>query len=125
MPETLSIINGFRVLICESDGEVIQNERSAVDLIGEAFGEQAEVVVIPAERLGDDFFRLRTRIAGDIAQKFVTYQLLLVVVGDISRHTAESSALQDFVTETNQGDHVWFLPDVDALDERLARHHRV
>ncbi|WP_425567685.1 DUF4180 domain-containing protein [Salinactinospora qingdaonensis] len=31
--------------------------------------------VIPAERFDDAFFRLSSRIAGDIVQKFVNYQL--------------------------------------------------
>ncbi|NUP38214.1 MAG: DUF4180 domain-containing protein, partial [Streptomyces sp.] len=36
-----------------------------------------------------------------------------------SRHLAESSALRDFVHETNQGSHIWFLADEDALAARL------
>lgn len=121
MPEALTPMHGFRVLICRPDGEVIEGERAAVDLVGEALGQCAEVVVIPAERLDDAFFRLHTRIAGDVMQKFTTYRLLLVITGDISRHMAESSALRDFVRETNQGDHVWFLSSLEELGERLAR----
>ncbi|MEV1246492.1 DUF4180 domain-containing protein [Nonomuraea sp. NPDC050022] len=121
MPETLSLIQGFRVLSCAPDGEPIKDERAATDLVGEAWGQRAEVIVIPAERLDDAFFQLRTRVAGDITQKFTTYRLLLVIAGDISRHTAASSALRDFVHETNQGDHVWFVSSLEHLDERLAR----
>jgi hypothetical protein len=121
MPETLSPLHGFRTLICDPNGRIIEDERSAVDLIGEAAGEEAEVVVIPVERLDDAFFRLRTRVAGDIMQKFTMYGILLVILGDISRHVAASSALGDLVKETNQGDHVWFLPGLAELDERLAR----
>ena len=113
-------MHGFRTLICRPDGGIIKSERDAVDLIGDAMGEQAEVVVIPVERLDDAFFRLQTRIAGEIMQKFVTYRLLLVIVGDVSRHVAASSALRDFVEETNRGDHVWFLPGLAELDERLS-----
>jgi hypothetical protein len=121
MSETLFPMHGFRVLMCRPDGEVIQGEPAAVDLVGEAPGQRAEVVVIPTERLDDAFFRLRTLIAGDIMQKFTTYRLLLVIMGDISRHMAASSALRDFVHETNQGDHVWFLSSLEELGERLAR----
>ncbi|MGJ6963462.1 DUF4180 domain-containing protein [Streptosporangium sp. G11] len=121
MPETLLPMPGFRVLVFPAEWETIQNESAALDLIGEALGRDAEAVVIPAERLGDDFFRLRTRVAGEIVQKFVTYRLLLVIVGDISRHVAASSALRDFVHETNQGDHVWFLPGLGELEARLGR----
>jgi hypothetical protein len=121
MPETLFLVHEFNVLMCGPNGEIIQDERAAVDLIGEALGQHAEVVVIPAERLGDAFFRLRTGVAGDIMQKFVTHRLLLVIMGDISRYVAESSALRDFVGETNQGDHVWFLSSREELDKRLAQ----
>jgi hypothetical protein len=51
----------------------------------------------------------------------VTYRLLLVIVGDISQHVEASSALRDFVGETNRGDHVWFLSTLEELDERLAQ----
>ncbi|MBB4943503.1 hypothetical protein FHR32_007903 [Streptosporangium album] len=56
-------------------------------------------------------------------QKFVTYQLRLVIMDDISRHMAESSALRDFVSETNRGDHVWFLSSVEELGDRLIQRH--
>ena len=121
MPETLSPIHGFRVLSSSPDGELIRDERGAVDLVGEALGQRAQVVVIPTERLDDAFFRLRTRLAGDIMQKFTTYRLLLVILGDITRHVTASSALRDLVHESNQGDHVWFLSSLEELDERLAQ----
>jgi hypothetical protein len=121
MSDTISVIHGFRVLLSSPNGEAIQDERGAVDLIGEATGQRAQVVIIPTERLDDGFFQLRTRIAGDIMQKFTMYRVLLVILGDISRHVTASSALRDLVHESNQGDHVWFLPSLDELGERLAQ----
>jgi hypothetical protein len=118
--QSLLSIAGFRVLMCPRDGELIRDERAAVDLIGDAFGVHADVVVIPAERLGEEFFQLRTRIAGDITQKFANYRLLLVILGDISSHVAASSALQDFVRETNGGGQLWFLSGPEELDTRLS-----
>ncbi|MDF5752118.1 DUF4180 domain-containing protein [Spongiactinospora sp. TRM90649] len=120
MADTFSVIHGFRTLICDADGPVIRDERSATDVMGDAFGRRAEVVVVPVQRLTDDFFVLRTRVAGEIAQKFTNYRLLLVVVGDIAGHLAASAPLRDFVRETNQGDHLWFLEDLGAVTERLA-----
>jgi hypothetical protein len=106
------------VLVCDPDGPPVATEQDALDLIGAAFL-GAQVVAVPAHRLGASFFSLGTRFAGDIMQKFVNYRLRLVVVGDISRHLATSAALRALVHESNQGDHVWFVPDLDALDERL------
>ncbi|WP_236004568.1 DUF4180 domain-containing protein [Nonomuraea antri] len=118
-------MHGFRTLICPADGALINDERAATDILGDAFGHDAEVVVIPVSRLSADFFRLSTRIAGEIMQKFVTYRRLLVVVGDIAEHVEASKALRDLVFESNRGEHVWFLPDLAALEERLSRRQPV
>jgi hypothetical protein len=89
-------------------------------LISTAMYHRADTVVIPAPRLPDDFFQLRTGLAGEILQKFVNYRLRLVVLGDISGPVAASTALRDLVTESNRGTQAWFLPDHDALDRQLA-----
>ncbi|MFE3993098.1 DUF4180 domain-containing protein [Streptomyces goshikiensis] len=116
----LEKIHDVPVLMCAAEGEPIRGEREVLDLIGNAGYQGAEWVVVPAERFDDAFFRLRTRVAGDIVQKFVQYRLGMAVVGDISRHTEASSALRDFVRECNRGRQTWFLADVEELRERLA-----
>jgi hypothetical protein len=88
-----------------------------VDLIGEAHG--SDLIVIPAARLDDDFFRLRTGVAGAFLQKFVMYHKRIAILGDISRQLEESSALRDFVVEANRGDHVWFVDSIEDLERRL------
>ncbi|GAA4562493.1 DUF4180 domain-containing protein [Planotetraspora kaengkrachanensis] len=121
MPDTLRHLGGVPVLVCEPEGPVLRGEREALDLIGEAFGVGAEWVAVPASRLGEDFFRLRTRVAGDVIQKFVNYRLGLAVLGDVTSHTNESPALRDFVYESNRGAQTWFLLDAESLADRLAR----
>jgi hypothetical protein len=104
---------------------MIASDRDVLDLIGEALGVGASLVVVPAERLGDDFFQLRTRFAGEMTQKLVNYRLGLAIVGDVSRHVDASSAFRDFVYECNRGSQIWFLPDLEAVMKRLeqARHN--
>ncbi|GLY24944.1 DUF4180 domain-containing protein [Micromonospora sp. NBRC 101691] len=109
---------GVRVLVCDPDGPPVATVQDALDLVGAAFL-GAEAVAVPASRLGDEFFSLGSRFAGEVMQKFVNYRLRLVVLGDISRHLAASSALRALVHESNRADHVWFLPDIEALDARL------
>ncbi len=121
MPDTLTTINDVPVLVCAQDGEKLKSERDAVDLIGEAMSSGAELVLVPVERLDEDFFQLKSGLAGHFIQKFVTYRRRLVIVGDISEHVAGSRALRDFVYETNRGDQVWFVADLQELGERLKR----
>lgn len=109
---------GARVLIADPAGPVIATEQDVLDLIGSAFL-GAQVVAVPTSRLDARFFSLGSRFAGEVMQKFVNYRLRLAIVGDISAHLAESSALRALVHESNKGGHVWFVPDLDALDERL------
>ena len=114
-------LHGVRVLECVPDGAKLQTYSDAVDLIGKTFENRATLIVIPVDCLDDEFFQLKTRIAGELIQKFVQYRRRLVIVGDISRHLAESSALRAFVNESNRGKEVWFLASLDDLEQRLAR----
>ena len=75
-------------------------------------------MVIPAERFEDDFSRLRTGVAGAFLQKFVTYGVRVAILGDISRHLEASSALRDFVYESNRGRDIWFVGTQEELRSR-------
>jgi hypothetical protein len=110
--------SGVQVLMCDPAGPKVATTQDALDLIGAVFL-GAEMVAVPVERLDEQFFSLGTRFAGEVMQKFVNYRLRLAVVGDISRHLEASSALRALVHESNRSDHIWFVPDVDALDARL------
>ena len=116
---TLQTIHDVPVLMCPSEGEVFGGENDVLDVIGDAGYQGARWVVIPAGRFDETFFQLRTRVAGEIVQKFANYRMGIVVLGDISRHTEASSALRDFVRECNRGRQTWFLADVEELGERL------
>ncbi|SBT45386.1 DUF4180 domain-containing protein [Micromonospora narathiwatensis] len=119
MPDLIEERSGVPVLVCDPAGPPVATAEQALDLIGAAFA-GAEVVAVPADRLDPGFFSLGTRFAGEIMQKFVNYRLRLVIVGDITAHLAASSALRALVAESNRSDHVWFVPDLAALDARLS-----
>ncbi|GAA1751487.1 DUF4180 domain-containing protein [Luedemannella helvata] len=110
----------MKIFTYPSDGPVLSTVPAVIDLIGETYGTEVEAVVIPADRLADDFFVLRTGFAGEVTQKFVNYRLRLVIVGDIAAQVARSDALRDFVTEANRGRQLWFVADEAELDRRLA-----
>jgi Domain of unknown function (DUF4180) len=120
MPDELVTIQNVPVLVCDRNGQKLTSEAIALDLIGEAMGLGAEVILVPVERFEDEFFQLKSGLAGQIVQKCVTYQRRLVIMGDISRHVANSRAFRDFVYEANKGYQVWFITNRQELDERLS-----
>jgi hypothetical protein len=117
---SLQTFHGVPVLTCGPDGGIIYGERDVMDYVGDAAYQGAEWVAVPAERFDEAFFELRTRVAGDIVQKFAKYGLGLAVLGDVSRYTQVSTSFRDFVRECNRGRQTWFLTDLDALRERLT-----
>lgn len=124
MTERLEIRHGVPMIMCAPDGPTLRTDRDAVDVIARAAELESRFVVIPVERLDPEFFVLKSRIAGEIVQKFVTYQMRLAIIGDISRWLEDSAALRDFVSETNRGSQVWILPDLDSLDRRFLMNTR-
>jgi hypothetical protein len=108
------------VYVHEQDGEPLRGADDALDLISAAWEAGATWVAVPAHRLHDDFFRLRTGVAGEMAQKFVNYRLGLAIVGDVSRHATAGSAFQSWVHESNRGAHLWFVDDLAELAARLG-----
>jgi hypothetical protein len=112
-------IAGATVYELEPEGPAITTERHVSDILGEAMGYGADLVVIPVARLTGDFFVLRTRLAGEFLQKFVNYHMRVAVIGDIAQPVAESKALHDFVYESNRGNQIWFLESHEALEAKL------
>jgi hypothetical protein len=119
MGDHCQVLHGTRVLECAADGPKVTCEKDAANLVNEAINEAAKVIAVPVERLGEDFFTLSTRVAGDVAQKIVNYGMKLAVVGDISRYLKRSAPFRDWVRESNRGDDIWFVEDFIALDKRL------
>lgn len=111
---------GMKVHRVEPSGPVIADGQGVVDLIGDVWGHDADLLVVPVERLAPEFFRLSTGLAGEVLQKLVAYGYQVAIVGDIEAHLAASSALRDLVRESNAGRHVWFVPDQAALEARIT-----
>jgi hypothetical protein len=76
------------------------------------------LVIIPVQRLGNDFSQLETRVVGEIVQKFAQCRLRLAILGDVSQQMAQCSAFRAFVAETNRGDQFWFVTGMTELEKR-------
>lgn len=113
-------LHGVRIYAVPTDGLELRTGNDAVDIMSAASEFQATFIAIPVERLGDDFFELRTRIAGDMVQRFVMYGRRVAIVGDISQRVAASKSLAAFAAESNRGRDLWFVNSMDELADRLA-----
>ncbi|OZF54628.1 alpha/beta hydrolase [Rhodococcus sp. 14-2470-1b] len=110
----------MNVLYVPAAGDPIGTEQDALDIVGDAFGIEARVAVVPVQRLMPEFFDLSTRLAGEFVQKLVNYRIQLVIEGDIQPYTQVSEPLRAFVAESNRGRHIWFVPNRLSLQDRIA-----
>lgn len=120
MTPTTTVRHGVRVLQLPESGPPIAGEADVTDVIGDAWGTEAEMIAIPTTRLTPEFTRLSSGVAGAIVQKLVNYRLHLVVVGPLDHHGPATGPLADWVREANRGRELWFVADLDELDARLS-----
>lgn len=116
--ERLGTLNLF---FAADDGPALASEQDALDLLGEIYGREIDVIVVPVGRFTPQFFQLSSKQAGHFFQKMQNYRVRLVILGDISAYTASSKALQDFVAETNRIGHHLFAADRSEIEAKLCR----
>ncbi len=105
------------VATIQSEEPVITDTQSALDLMATVKYETGcDCIAVPKSAVAENFFVLSTGIAGEILQKFVNYRVKLAIIGDFSRYT--SKPLRDFIYESNNGSHIFF---VETEAEAMAR----
>jgi hypothetical protein len=81
MAERAYELHGVAVLELPVEGPQLGSDRDAVDLVGKALSHDAKLLVIPAGRLTENFFSLKTRIAGEMLHRLLLYKVRVAIVG--------------------------------------------
>lgn len=112
--------NGISVAVIISDGIVIKDAQSALDLLMTAKYEAGtKNIAIDKRLVAEDFFILSTGLAGEILQKYINYGGRIAIFGDYSNYT--SKPLHDFIYESNQGSDIFFTATQDEAVDMLTR----
>ena len=91
----------------------------ALDLFANLDEPSCNRIVVRESNLNNDFFDLKTKIAGEILQKFSNYKVKLAIIGDFTKY--KSRSLQDFIRESNRGRTVFFADDLDSALSKLGK----
>ena len=111
--------NGIDIAVISSDGKVIVDVQSALDLAMTVKYETGAANIALDKRLVcEDFFILSTGVAGEILQKFINYHVRAAIYGDYSRYT--SKPLRDFIYESNNGHDFFFVSTKEEAVRKLA-----
>lgn len=90
-----------------SDEIILKTTDDGLDLLGNLYYQGFDKIIIHEKNIVPGFFDLKTKIAGDILQKFAQYQMPLIIVGDFSKF--KSKSLNDFIFESNKGKQINFV----------------
>jgi len=112
-------INNLVISELTDDGIVISEVADALDLLGDAGVNNSNRLIIRESNLNPDFFKLYSGLAGEILQKFSTYDFKLSVIGDFSKFSSKN--LQDFIRESNRGNRIFFVSNYEDAVGMLAK----
>lgn len=106
------------VVIVDSVDKCIKNVEDALDIMGSiSYNYECNKLVIREENIVEEFFDLKTRLAGEILQKYTNYGVKLAISGDFSKY--DSKSLKDFIYECNNGKQIFFVEDIENGLDRL------
>lgn len=111
--------NNVEIAVISSSDILITDVQSALDFMATIWYDTGcDRIVLNKSAICEDFFQLRTKLAGEILQKFINYHMKIAIVGDFSTYTSKS--LKDFIYESNNGKDIFFLSDEKKAIEKLS-----
>lgn len=105
----------IEIAVVNSSEILITDVQSALDFMATV---GCNRIILNKSAICEDFFHLSTKLAGEILQKFINYNVRIAIVGDFSVYTSKS--LKDFIYESNKGKDIFFLPDENQAIEKLS-----
>jgi hypothetical protein len=109
----------IEIAVVNSNEILITDVQSALDFIATVNYEVGcDFIILNKAAICEDFFNLKTKLAGDILQKFVNYHVKIAIVGDFSVYS--SNSLKDFIYESNKGKNIFFVSTQEQAVEKLS-----
>ena len=109
--------NGKQVLRCLEDGGILAGEPDALDLVAACGENQCRAVLLQESNFNEDFYNLRSGLAGAILLKFVNYRISVAAVLPLDRW--RTGRFGEMVSESNRGRHFRVFEDAQAAEDWL------
>lgn len=112
-------INNARYIECFSAATPIATEQDALDLVALCGENDTNLLMIHAEALSEDFFKLRTRVAGMVLQKLVNYRVKTAII--LPGDATITGKFKELMAESNKrNDYRLFKDTVEAENWLLS-----
>jgi hypothetical protein len=116
--------NATEIAIVTSTDVLITDAQSALNLLATVqYKTGCDRMILNKSSIIEDFFDLKTKLAGEVLQKFINYKIKLAIVGDFSGYT--SMSLKAFIAESNQWNDIIYVSSEEEAIEKLSADRRV
>ena len=112
-------INNTKIAELLSDDILIKDVEDGPELLVNVYYQDVDRMIIYGKNITPAFFDLKTRMAGEILQKFSNYKMKLAIVGDFSKY--QSKSLRDFIFESNEMGQINFVISLKEALEKLSK----
>ncbi|MVO98263.1 DUF4180 domain-containing protein [Paenibacillus lutrae] len=102
-----------------SSTEPLRTENHALDLISLCWEHEANAIIIHHAALSEDFFKLKTKVAGDIIQKFINYGIKTAAI--IPQEIIEKGRFNEMAKEMNTGHHFRLYGSKEEAEQWLLK----
>jgi len=107
---------GVSVVEIIEDGVIIANTQNLLDIVSDVSSKR---IAVKRENISEDFYDLRTGLAGEILQKVSNYHLCIGIIGDFSDITSKS--FRDFIYESNETRQIVFKGTIEEVVRSFCR----
>ncbi|WP_090993323.1 DUF4180 domain-containing protein [Pedobacter insulae] len=100
-----------------ADRFLINDAEDGLQLLVDLYYQGFDKIIIYETNITPAFFDLQNGLAGGILQKFSNFRVQLAIVGNFDLYPSKS--LQQFISESNKGRQVNFLPTIKEAKAKL------
>lgn len=97
----------------------LSTENDSLDLIALCWEHETSLLMIHYTALSQDFFKLKTRIAGNFIQKFINYNIKAVAI--IPQDTILKGRFKEMAMEMNKGNHFRMYESKEEAEKWLLK----
>ncbi|KNF07631.1 hypothetical protein CLPU_14c00490 [Gottschalkia purinilytica] len=92
----------------------ICSEQDVLDLISICFENNSDILILHVETVSEDFFNLKTRLAGTMLQKFMNYNIKLAIILD--NEEKFNDRFKEMIIEANKGNHFRIFKNISEAE---------
>lgn len=93
--------NSRRYILCDSTDTPLGSEQDSLDLVAACGENDTNLILLHSGAISDDFFKLRTGLAGKVLQKFINYRIRAAVV--LTNEQKITGKFKEVIAETSKG----------------------